>query len=419
MSIQERHSSNLSVAIVGAGPAGLMAAETIAQAGYKVHVYDAMPSAARKFLLAGIGGMNITHAEAWPLFISRYESDSEKLLTYLEAFTPNDLRQWIHQLGIETFVGSSGRVFPKEMKAAPLLRAWLHRLRQLGVEFHMRHKCLSCNTELTLDFDTPNGKLTIKHSTVVLAMGGGSWPQLGSDGQWQQWLNDRGISSKPLLPSNCGFNIDWSDYLKQHHAGKPIKNALFTFIDSQGRTWSKHGECVLSDYGIEGSAIYALSAPLRDALISSNKNVTLHIDLSPERSLEQITAMLNENRKGASLSTLLKKKLKFTATQIALLHECSNSDILQNPNSLAKTIKQLPITLRSTRRMEEAISSAGGIRFESLTDKLMLKDLPGVFCAGEMLDWEAPTGGYLLTACFATGKAAGDGAAIYCRDNAK
>jgi uncharacterized flavoprotein (TIGR03862 family) len=399
--------THLTVAIIGAGPAGLMAAEVISAAGFKVHVYDSKASAARKFLLAGVGGMNITHAEDWPLFISRYGEQQQQLQPILQAFTPQDLRHWIHALGIKTFVGSSGRVFPSDMKAAPLLRAWLHRLRQQGVEFFMRHRCLGWQNE-QLVFATNDGEIHKKYAAIVLALGGGSWPQLGSDGAWQTWLSAKNIQVKPLLPANCGFNVAWSDHLKQGFSGSPIKNAVLTVTDQQQRIWKKRGEFIISNYGIEGSAVYALSAPIRDILLSG-KTATLNIDLASERHPQEIETLLSHKRKGMSLGNVLRKKLNLTAAEVALLHECLDKNTLQNPLELAQAIKNLPIIITSTRPLSEAISSAGGIDFSELTEALMLKKIPGIFCAGEMLNWEAPTGGYLLSACFATGRTAGQG----------
>lgn len=398
---------NKPVAIIGAGPAGLMAAEVIASAGYPVQVFDAMPSAARKFLLAGVGGMNITHAEDWPLFISRYGERQAELQPILEAFNPEALRKWIHGLGIDTFVGSSGRVFPSDMKAAPLLRAWLHRLRGLGVQFHMRHRWLGWQGDALL-FATPDGEKAVCSSATMLAMGGGSWPRLGSDGSWQTLLAALGITVKTLTPSNCGFDVKWTNFLQQHHAGSPVKNAVLSFTDKLGKRWHKRGEFIISAYGIEGSAVYALSAPLRDSLLAGHPT-TLLVDLQPERSQEQIQAVLEQSRKGMSLGNVLRKKLHLTAVEVALLHEQLGKTTLDKPQALAQAIKALPITLQSPRPIAEAISSGGGISFDELTQELMLKQLPGVFGAGEMLDWEAPTGGYLLTACFATGRQAGAG----------
>jgi uncharacterized flavoprotein (TIGR03862 family) len=422
-SAQETADTPFTVAIIGAGPAGLMAAEVIAEAGFAVHVYDAKPSAARKFLLAGVGGMNITHAEEWPLFISRYDRHQTHLERILQHFGPNELREWIHKLGINTFVGSSGRVFPEGMKAAPLLRAWLHRLRAQGVEFFMRHRCIGLDAQRQLHFQTPAGDIHRQYSAIVLAMGGGSWPQLGSDGAWQTWLATQNIGINPLLPANCGFNVQWSEFLQQQFAGSPIKNAELAFTDSHNKTWKKRGEFVLSAYGIEGSAVYALSAALRDALLrdallrdatlANPAPVTLFIDLLPDRDITQLHSLLAQPRKGMSLGNVLRKKLKLTACEVALLHECLPGETLQQPDALAAAIKAVPVTLTSPRPIAEAISSAGGITFDNLTEHLMVQHLPGLFCAGEMLDWEAPTGGYLLTACLATGKTAGEGVLLW------
>lgn len=404
-----QHSNSLNqVAIIGAGPAGLMAAEVISKAGFLVHVYDIKPSAARKFLLAGIGGMNITHSEDWPLFISRYGKQKEHLQPILKNFGPEQLRTWIHALGIETFVGSSGRVFPVSMKAAPLLRAWLHRLRQNGVIFFMRHRCLGWNEKNQLCFATSTGEIQKKYAAVVLAMGGGSWPQLGSDGTWQSWLEAKDISINPLVPANCGFNVDWSLFLKTHHAGSPIKNIELIFTDNNGKKWQKKGEFIISEYGIEGSAVYALSAPLRD-MLQLGKSVKLYVDLLPHYTLQQLQTIFVSKQKSMSLGNFLRKKLKLTASAVALIHECTAKETLNKPELLAQLIKNLPLTLESCRPINEAISSAGGVMFNQLDHHLMLKKLPGIFCAGEMLDWEAPTGGYLLTACFATGFCAGEG----------
>lgn len=408
ISVKQVSDTKKQIAIIGAGPAGLMAAEVIARAGYPVHVYDAMPSAARKFLLAGIGGLNITHAEDFPLFITRYGKQIKELQPMLEAFGPVQLRSWIHDLGIETFVGSSGRVFPSEMKAAPLLRAWLHRLRASGVEFFMRHRCLGWNRQNQLCFATATGEIQKNYAAVVLAMGGGSWPQLGSDGVWQSWLGAQDVSITPLMPANCGFTVKWSSFLKEHHAGSPVKNVVLGFTDSDGRLWEKNGEFILSEYGIEGGAVYAVSAPLRDVLLMS-ESATMHVDLLPHHSQKQLQAILEQKRKGLSLGNLLRKRLKLSAAEVALVNECLAREILIDPVLLSQSIKKIPIKIESCRPLSEAISSAGGVAFNNLNSQLMVKHMPGVFCAGEMLDWEAPTGGYLLTACFATGYCAGGG----------
>jgi uncharacterized flavoprotein (TIGR03862 family) len=391
------------VAVIGAGPAGLMAAEVLSRHGLQVDVYDAMPSAARKFLMAGKGGMNITHAEPIEDFLSRYGARREQIAPLLQTFPPQALRDWIHGLGVETFVGTSGRVFPKEMKAAPLLRAWLHRLREQGVRFHMRHRWLGWDAQDALRFVTPDGEISIETSSVVLALGGASWPQLGSDGAWTALLEQRGISIAPLRPSNCGFEIAWSDHFRQRYAGEPLKSVVAAFGDLR-----KQGECMIDANGIEGGLIYALSAPLRDE-IEANGHATLHLDLLPDWALERIEKEVNHPRGSRSLSSHLQSRLGLKGAKANLLREVLSAEQMNDAMLLAQTIKRLPLRLTTTRPLAEAISTAGGVRFEDLDENLMLNKLPGVFVAGEMLDWEAPTGGYLLSACFASGHAAGNG----------
>ncbi len=396
-------------AVIGAGPAGLMAAEILSQAGIKVTVYDAMPSAGRKFLMAGKGGMNITHAEAFDTFLSRYGERRAELEPMLQAFAPDDLRAWIKELGIDTFVGSSGRVFPTEMKAAPLLRAWLHRLRNNGVQFKMRHRWLGW-ADGGLRFATPDGELRINAGATALALGGGSWPQLGSTGAWTEILAERGIALAPLRPANCGFETRWSDVFRQRCAGQPIKSVVATFRNNQGQTFSQQGELTVADYGLEGGLIYALSAPLRDE-IETTGTATLWLDLLPDRSLENIAERLAKPRGKDSLSNHLRKRLGIDGVKTLLLREALPASELNDPTKLVAALKALPIVLQRPRPIAEAISSAGGVEFAELDQYLMLSKLPGVFCAGEMLDWEAPTGGYLLTACLASGRAAGLAAA--------
>ena len=398
-----------SVAVIGAGPAGLMAAEVLSQAGVQVTVYDAMPSAGRKFLMAGKGGMNITHAEPFEQFVARYGSRQSQLDPLLTTFPPNELRAWIKTLGIETFVGSSGRVFPTEMKAAPLLRAWLHRLRADGVQFRMRHRWLG-STDEGQRFETPAGEITVNADATILALGGGSWPQLGSNGVWCDILSRRGIAIAPLKSSNCGFEVAWSEHFRQRHAGEPIKSVIVNFRNGHGQHFSRQGELTIADYGLEGGLIYALSAPLRDE-IDVHGSATIMLDLLPDRPLDAIRQRLTAPRGKDSFSNFLRKKLGITGAKAALLREALSPAELNDPSRLASALKALPITLSATRPITEAISSAGGIDFAELSDNLMLHKMPGVFCAGEMLDWEAPTGGYLLTACFATGRAAGMAAA--------
>ncbi|NMF88427.1 TIGR03862 family flavoprotein [Aromatoleum petrolei] len=415
------------VAVIGAGPAGLMAAEMLATRGCTVDVYDAMPSPGRKFLLAGIGGLNLTHAEPPAAFVTRYRERQAELAPLLERFGAAALRSWAAKLGIETFVGSSGRVFPKEMKAAPLLRAWLHRLRQAGVRLHVRHRWLGWDDEhggdkdptRGLRFATPEGECRIAVDAVILALGGGSWAKLGSDGAWMPWLARRGVELAPLKPANCGFDVDvlagnaaagWSAHFLERFAGAPVKSVAARVSDARGQTHERAGECMISASGIEGGLIYALSAPLRDTIATTGL-ATVHLDLAPGRSLERLAADLARPRGSRSMASHLQSKAGIEGVKAGLLRECTTKDVFADANRLAAAIKALPIVLAAARPLDEAISSAGGVLFEALDDRLMLRALPGVFCCGEMLDWEAPTGGYLLTACFATGRAAGLGAA--------
>lgn len=397
------------IAIIGAGPAGLMAAEQVAMAGHNVHVFDAMPSVARKFLLAGVGGMNITHAEDYARFITRYREASAALRPMLDAFSPDDLRDWIHQLGIQTFVGSSKRVFPTDMKAAPLLRAWLHRLRKHGVNFHARHRwqgpLKSINDQWC--FDTPEGEKHFAFDAVVFALGGASWARLGSDGSWVPYFLEAGINVSPLKPSNCGFELPWSDFIKARFAGTPIKNIGLRLANSKPAS-AKKGEFIVSEYGIEGSLIYALSAELRKQHEQDPENAYLLLDWLVQFDEAEIIKKLSQSRKGESFTNKLRKKLKLPPIAPALIKECCPELNTQDDAAVAKALKAMPLPrVTQTRPIDEAISSAGGVPFSELTDGLMLKRCPGIFVAGEMLDWEAPTGGYLLTACFATGRCAG------------
>ena len=393
------------VAIIGGGPAGLMAAEVLSQAGVRVDLYDGMPSVGRKFLLAGVGGMNITHSEAWPGFLSRYAERAAHIAPLLRAFDADALCQWIHGLGIETFVGSSGRVFPTDMKAAPLLRAWLKRLRESGVVIHTRHRWLGWQADGALRIDSPEGEKHLKPDAVVLALGGGSWARLGSDGAWMPQLAERGVELAPLQPSNCGFDgAGWSELMRSKFAGAPLKNIAIGLPDSAPRL----GECVITASGIEGSLIYAWSAPIREA-INRHGSATLLIDLLPNKPVDKVSAALAKPRGSRSMSKHLHSQVGLDGVKAALLRELAPAEAFNDPAHLAAAIKALPLTLTQARPLDEAISSAGGVRFEALDEQLMLKRLPGVFCAGEMLDWEAPTGGYLLTGCFASGRAAGLG----------
>ncbi|MFC6298249.1 TIGR03862 family flavoprotein [Pseudomonas sp. CCM 7893] len=401
----QTHAQSHHVIIIGGGPAGLMAAEVLSQAGVKVDLYDGMPSVGRKFLLAGVGGMNITHSEAYPAFLSRYAERAPQIAPLLHQFGAEALCEWIHGLGIQTFVGSSGRVFPTDMKAAPLLRAWLKRLRDQGVVIHTRHRWLGWNDDASLLIHSPEGDKSLRSDAVLLALGGGSWSRLGSDGAWLKLLEDKGVPYAPLQPSNCGFEVSaWSELMVSKFAGAPLKNVAIGLADDKPRL----GECVITATGIEGSLIYALSAPIREA-INREGTATVHIDLLPGRSLDKVQAALAKPRGSRSMSKHLHSQLGLDGVKAALLRELAPAEHFNDPAQLAIDIKALPLTLVKARPMDEAISTAGGVPFEALDERLMVKQLPGVFCAGEMLDWEAPTGGYLLTGCFASGRAAGRG----------
>ena len=405
-------------AVIGGGPAGLMAAEVLLEQGIEVELFDAMPSVGRKFLLAGRGGLNLTHSDPHDLFMTHYGTCSADMREALAHFDGEAVRRWADGLGIETFVGTSGRVFPKDMKAAPLLRAWLHRLRAAGLRLHTRHRWTGWDAGTgALLFDAPAGRVTHAADATVLALGGASWPRLGSDGAWVPLLAQRGIGMAPLQSSNCGFDVaptrpgaqGWSQLLRERFAGQPVK-PVAARLPSQAAQDSHQGEFVLTDTGIEGSLVYAFSAALRDE-IAAHGAATWLIDLLPQHSAAQVLAETTRPRGTRSLSTHLKSRLGIAGAKAALLHEVLAPAQLNDPAVLAAALKGLPLKLARPRPVEEAISTAGGVRFEALEANAMLRDVPGVFCAGEMLDWEAPTGGYLLTACLATGRAAGQGAA--------
>jgi uncharacterized flavoprotein (TIGR03862 family) len=389
-----------------------MAAEAAAGAGARVAVFDAMPSVGRKFLLAGKGGLNLTHSEAMEPFLSRYGARRASLEPLLAAFGPEALRDWAQGLGVETFVGSSGRVFPVARKAAPLLRAWLHRLREAGVAFHVRHRWQGWDAAGALRFDTPAGERRIHAGAAVLALGGGSWARLGSDGAWVAPLAARGVGIAPLRPANCGFDVAWTEPFRKRFAGQPIKPAIASFADVAGALWRRQGECVVTETGLEGGLIYACSAPLRD-LIEAKGAAELHLDLAPGRDLPGLAEALAKPRKGDTLTRHLQRRAGIAGVKAGLLREAGALLDGLDSGRLASLIKALPLRLLAPRPLDEAISSAGGVLFEALDASLMLRAVPGVFCAGEMLDWEAPTGGYLLTACFASGRAAGLAAAAY------
>lgn len=406
------------VIVVGGGPAGLMAADVLCSAGVEVHLYDAMPSVGRKFLLAGKGGLNLTHSEPVDIFASRYGARRPQIETVLQGFDGPQVREWAKTLGVDTFVGTSGRVFPSDLKAAPLLRAWLHRLRHpatgAGVQFHMRHRWTGWSAEdassTHLTFDTPNGPLQTKADAVVLALGGGSWARLGSNGAWVPWLQAQGVAVAPLLPTNCGFDAKdgWSEHFSSRFAGQPFKSVAIQFTNAEGVNFQRKGEFVATAGGVEGSLIYAASSLLRDEIIQHGE-ATFYLDLLPDHSPEKVLAEVRHPRGSRSLSSHLKSRLNLDGIKAAMLHELLTKEQINHPDVLAAMIKALPITLLAARPLDEAISSAGGVLFEALDPHLMLEQLPGVFCAGEMLDWEAPTGGYLLTACLASGRQAGLG----------
>jgi uncharacterized flavoprotein (TIGR03862 family) len=397
------------LAVIGGGPAGLMAAQVARAAGIAVHLFEAKGSVGRKFLIAGKGGLNLTHAETRPGFDARYRERAAEVGAWLDAFDADALREWARGFGVETYVGSSGRVFPMDRKAAPLLRGWVRRLKEAGVHFHVQHRWLGWNEAGALRFATPDGERAFAADAVVLALGGGSWPQLGSDGAWVETLAARGIDVAPLQPANCGFDIGWSDFLSKRHAGAPLKPVVAHWKDATGIEHSLQGECVLTETGIEGSLVYAIAADLRDAIARDGEAI-LHLDLVPGHDPERLRRDLDKPRNGRSLGEHLRRQAGIDGAKAALLHEVLDKPALQDMSLVADTLKRLPLRLLRPRPMAEAISTAGGVRMEALDDGLMLRDVPGVFCAGEMLDWEAPTGGYLLTACFASGKRAGEGA---------
>jgi uncharacterized flavoprotein (TIGR03862 family) len=397
----------MNVAVVGAGPAGLMAAETLAQNGVDVTVYDAMPSVGRKFLMAGRGGLNLTHSEALDAFLTRYREAAPRLAAAIKAFPPERLRAWCEELGQPTFVGSSGRIFPKVLKASPLLRGWLRRLDASGVKFALRHRWTGWDHEGRLRFQAPEGERVVEARATVLTLGGASWPRLGSDGRWAETLLAKGVKISPLKPANCGFKVAWSDVFRDRFEGTPLKGIALSFGGHSVR-----GEAVITRDGIEGGTIYALSAELRDAVLASG-GVILNIALRPDVDTSDLIARLSAPRGKQTLSNWLRKAAQLSPVAIGLLQETAIVSGIalasMSPDALAALINAVPVRLTGTASIARAISSAGGIAFDELDADFMLRRLPGVFAAGEMLDWEAPTGGYLLQACFATGAAAGEG----------
>jgi uncharacterized flavoprotein (TIGR03862 family) len=399
-----------SIAIIGGGPAGLMAAYVLSQGGVQVDVYDSMPSLGRKFLMAGKSGLNLTHSEPYEKFVTRYGKHQKEIELHLKNFTPDDLCAWAHGLGVETFVGTSGRVFPKEMKASPLLRAWLKRLQEGGVNFHTRHNWKGWQDD-SLIFDSPEGEIKIRPDATILALGGASWPKLGSRGEWSSWLEQAGVEVEPFHPSNCGFIVDWSKHFSEKFHGHPIKSTVLTFED-----FKQQGEFIVTKSGVEGGLIYAASSKLRDALQITG-SAALTLDLAPDSSREKLITALSRPRGSRSMTSHIEKTIGLKGVKIGLLYEFLSKDDFGNIEKLVDALKALRIPLVATSPIEKAISSAGGVGFGELDENLMLKKMPGVFCAGEMLNWEAPTGGYLLTACLATGRDAGTGAAKWLQNS--
>ncbi|MEP3480398.1 MAG: TIGR03862 family flavoprotein [Fuerstiella sp.] len=395
------------VAVIGGGPAGLMAAEVLSRNGLQVALFEAKPSIGRKFLVAGKGGLNLTHSEQFDDFVSRYGTQQDRIRSLLKAFSSDDIREWCHGLGVETFVGKSGRVFPKDMKALPVLQRWLQRLSDQGVALLTRYAWRGWDANGGLQFDTPDGAATIQADAVLLALGGASWPKLGSNANWVPALQQQGIALTALQPSNCGFDVAWSDHFKGRFAGVPLKSVVLKFTTTSGIEFHRKGSCMISAVGIEGSLIYAASALIRDEIMATGC-ATIAFDLAPDRSVEDLTKRLSASRGSRTLSSHLRSKAKISGAEAGLLREFA-AHAMHDPVTLAAAIKNVPVSLTAARPIAEAISTAGGVQFESLTDQLMVKSHPGLFCAGEMLDWEAPTGGYLLTACFASGFVAATG----------
>ncbi|RJG14902.1 TIGR03862 family flavoprotein [Massilia cavernae] len=397
------------VAVIGGGPAGLMAAEVLSQGGVQVDLYDAMASVGRKFLLAGKGGMNITHSEPYEAFVGRYSGREVEVGEWLRQFDAQAVRDWIHGLGIDTFVGSSGRIFPTEMKAAPLLRAWLHRLREDGVRFHMRHRWTGWHGD-ALAFTTPDGDVDVQADAVILALGGASWARLGSDGAWVPLLREKSVDVAPLRPANCGFDVDWSEHFSSRYAGEPLITVAIGSRDAGGQLVRKQGQFVVTATGIEGSLVYAQSAALRDQ-VEAEGSTTIWLDLLPDMPAQRVADEVARPRGARSMSSHLQSRLGIKGVKSGLLRECVSAADFADPQALAAAIKALPVTLTRARPLDEAISTAGGVKFDAIDPASgMLRALPGVFVAGEMVDWEAPTGGYLLTACFASARAAAKGA---------
>ncbi|MCE3222618.1 MAG: putative Oxidoreductase with FAD/NAD(P)-binding domain [Nitrospira sp.] len=405
------------IVIVGGGPAGLMAAEAALAGGARVDLYDAMASIGRKFLLAGKGGLNLTHSEPAETFLTRYGDRRDQVAPWLAEFGPDALRRWARGLGIDTCIGSSGRVFPTDMKAAPLLRAWLRRLRQSGVTLHMRHRWRGWDEQGALRFETPDGPLALQADAVILALGGGSWPQLGSDGAWVPLLAKRAVPIAPLQPANCGFDVGWSEHFRAKFAGHPVKTVGVVAKSPTGSVMRRMGEFVITETGVEGGVIYTVAPYLRDEIQATGRG-TLRLDLAPDRELPRLIRDLSQPRGKKTMATHLQRRAHIEGVKSGLLRELVSKEDFTDPTRLAAAIKSLPLKLLAPRPLTEAISTAGGVGFDALDSRLMVRALPGLFCTGEMLDWEAPTGGYLLTACFAAGRVAGAGAVAWLTERA-
>ncbi len=404
------------IAIIGGGPAGLMAAQWASGHGFNVHVYERKASVGRKFLIAGRGGMNLTHSEEFEAFCARFGNEKNSVSMWLEDFDNDAIRAWANDLGIDTFIGSSGRVFPTDMKAAPLLRAWLKQLRELNVHFHVNHFCTGISTDKVVKLQSPDGESTLQADAIIFACGGGSWPQLGSDGSWVAWLEALGVKVSTLQAANCGFNYAWTSVFKDKFSGHAIKPLRINLKNDDSK--GLQGECVISEYGIEGSLIYALSRSIREN-INQHGQATIYFDLLPDHSEERLAIMLSKPRNGRSLSDVLRRLFGLSAVKVSLIYELSDRSQLANNHYLIQCLKHLHLTFKSARPIAEAISTAGGVELPQLDEYLMLKNNPGIFFAGEMLDWEAPTGGYLLSASMASGRVAGLGAVQYLKTEHK